>query len=251
MKKLPLQFCLLLFISVFTFSGCLKDDADDPWNNMPAAGVMYFVNSYPNAEEGLLYRVDDNVVMANPLAGEPLVLAYQQFSPAQLLHPGNRKLVITSYNNDQNILVDTTLTIKIDTGYTSFVYGTDDKPTFAMTEDEVIEGLTEDQSGIRFLNLANGAGNVNLYIEGTEEPLYKNRPTETGTSVVKHQAFQAQKSGVYTLKVTDANGKELATREYKGQHNKGLLNGYYYTIMLTGKANDKKTPLYIGVVEHR
>lgn len=243
MKKLSLQFCFLLLISTFTFSSCLKDNDDGPWNN-PPAGVMYFVNSYPDATSGLIYRLDGSVI-GNPQTGEPMVLKYQIFSGAQLLHPGNRKLTITSYDDNQSVLIDTTLTIKVDSGYTSFVYGTEEQPIFAMTQDKVIENLAQTASGIRFLNLGNGIGGINLLIEGEDEPLYSNRSIETGSSVVTHQAFKAQTSGTYTFKVTDAQGNELARRE-----GRELKRGYYYTIMLTGKANDEDTPLYIGVVEH-
>ncbi|NGM65364.1 DUF4397 domain-containing protein [Sphingobacterium sp. SGR-19] len=245
MKKLSLQFCFLLLISVFTFSSCLKDNDDGPWNNPPAAGVMYFVNSFPDAPSGLLYRLDGNVI-GNPQTGMPMVLEYQIFSGAQLLHPGNRKLTITSYNDDQSVIVDTTLTIKVDSGYTSFVYGTEEQPIFAMTQDKVIENLGQNESGIRFLNLAHGVSSINLHIEGEDAPLYSNRPIETGASVVQHQAFQAKTSGTYTFKITDASGNELVTRE-----DRELKRGYYYTIILTGKANDDDSPLYIGVVEHR
>ncbi|TYR34759.1 DUF4397 domain-containing protein [Sphingobacterium phlebotomi] len=250
MKKLSLQFCFLLLISVFTFSSCLKDNDDGPWNDMPAAGLMYFVNSYPDASSGLLYRLDGNII-GNPINGSPMVLEYQTFSGAQLLHPGNRKLTITSHNNDQSILIDTTLTIKVDSGYTSFVYGTDEEPRFAMTQDKVIENLGQNESGIRFLNLASGVNGVNLLVEGEDEPLYSDRPIETGASVVANQAFQTQNSGVYTFRITDADGNELAKREYKKQNGTGLLGRTYYTIMLIGKKDNEDTPLYIGVVEHR
>lgn len=249
MKKLTIQSCFLLLITVFTFSSCLKDNDEGPWNNMPAVGLMYFVNAYPDATSGLLYRLDGNVI-GNPLDGKPMVLEYKIFSGAQLLYPGSRKLTIASYNDDQ-IIVDTTLTIKVDSGYTSFVYGTKTEPTFAMTEDKVIENLGQNESGIRFLNLAAGVAGVNLLIEGEEEPLYSNRPIETGASVVANQAFQMQKSGVYTFRVTDAEGNELAKREYKKENGTGLLDRTYYTIMLIGEAGNEKTPLYIGVVEHR
>jgi len=250
MKKLSLQFWGLLLISIFTFSSCLKDNDDGPWNDMPSAGLMYFVNSFADAESGLLYRLDGNII-GNPLNGSPMVLKYREFSGAQLLHPGNRKLTITNNGADQDILIDTTLTIKVDSGYTSFVYGTEKDPKFAMTQDKVIENLSQNESGIRFLNLANGVGAVNLLIEGEEEPLYTDRPIETGASVVTNQAFQAQKSGVYTFRVTDATGNELAKRSYKKDDGRGLLDRSYYTIMLTGNPDDEKTPLYIGVVEHR
>lgn len=244
MKKLSLQFCFLLLLGTFTFSSCLKDNDDGPWNNMPSAGLMYFVNGFADGESGLLYRLDGNIV-GNPLSSDPMVLEYNKFSGALLLNPGSRKLTITNYATDQEILIDTTLTIKVDSGYTSFVYGTNEAPKFAMTQDRAIENLGSNESGIRFLNLATDVEGVNLYIEGEDEPLYSNRPIETGSSAVAHQTFKVQQSGTYTFSVRDAAGNELITRE-----DRELRRGYYYTIMLTGKTDNSETPLYIGVVEH-
>lgn len=244
MKKLSLQFCFLLLLSIFTFSSCLKDNDDGPWNNMPSAGLMYFVNGFTEAESGLLYRLDGNIV-GNPLSSDPMVLEYKTFSGALLLNPGSRKLTITNYATDQDMLIDTTLTIKVDNGYTSFIYGTNEEPKFAMTQDSAIENIGSNESGIRFLNLATDVEGVNLYIEGEDEPLYSNRPIETGSSAVAHQAFKTQQSGKYTFTVTDAAGNELVTRE-----DRELRRGYYYTIMLMGKPDNSETPLYIGVVEH-
>jgi len=250
MKKLSVQFCFLLITSLFTFSSCLKDNDDGPWNNpndVPG-GIMFFVNNYPDAK-GLIYRLDGNIISDG--YGNPWVLGYQKFSFPQKLHARDRKIeVLTSEN--QEVIIDTTLTIKLDSGYTSFVYGTEEQPRFAMTQDKVIEDLKENEVGIRFLNLASGVGEVNLSIEGVEEPLYTDRPIETGASVAEHQAFRAHSSGTYTFKVTDAEGEELVRREYKKQDGSGLRGRYYYTIMLTGKADsdDTETSLYIGVVEH-
>lgn len=246
MKKSTLQLYLILFTALFAFNSCLKDNDKNPnYGYTASAGLMYFVNSYPDATSGLLYRLDGEII-GNPLDGSPMILQYQVFSGARWLHPGKRKLTITSADDRQNILVDTTLTIKADSGYTSFVYGSEENVVFAMAQDKTIEDLKQNESGIRFLNLAEDIGQVNLFIEGNDEPLYTNRPVETGILLKQHEAFQAQNSGTYTLKVTDQEGRSLAIREAKE-----LRRGFYYTIMLTGKANNEKTPLYLGIVEHR
>ena len=245
MKKLSLQFGLLLAISLISFSSCLKDN-DGPPNDSIAGGIMYFVNAYPDAPHGLVYTLGGRMV-GNPYTGEPMVLDYRTYSHPQLLYPGNRELVITGYNLDQEVIIDTTLAIKVDTVYTSFVYGTTEERKFAMTQDRTIENLGENESGIRFLNLAEGVESVNLLIEGEEEPLFTDRPIETGASVVENQDFQAHNSGTYTFKVTDSEGNELVVRDDASQ----LESRYYYTIMLTGKKDDADTPLYIGVIKHR
>src|SRR5690606_17744048 len=151
MKKLSLQFCFLLLLSIFTFSSCLKDNDDGPWNNMPSAGLMYFVNGFTEAESGLLYRLDENIV-GNPLSSDPMVLEYKTSAGALRLNHASRKLPITNYAPDQDILIDTAVTIKVYNGYTSFVYGTNDEPKFAMTQDSAIEHIGSNESGIRFLN---------------------------------------------------------------------------------------------------
>ena len=244
MKKLSLQFCFLLAIGLITFSSCLKDN-DGPPDGSLEGGLMYFVNAYPDAPNGLIYTLDGRMV-GNPYTGEPMVLDYRTYSHPQLLYPGSRELVITSYN-DQEVIIDTSLTIKVDTGYTSFVYGTAEEPKFAMTQDRVIEGLGENESAIRFLNFANGVESVNLLIEEEDEALFTDRPVETGASAVENQGFQTQSSGTYTFKITDSEGNEVVVRDDASP----LKSKYYYTIMLTGKKDDTDTPLYIGVIEHR
>lgn len=246
MKKLSLQFWFLLLIGAITFSSCLKDNDDGPWDDSLHGGIMYFVNAYPDASNGLLYSLDGRTV-GNPQTGEPMILDYRTYSHPQLLYPGSRALTISSHNTDQEVIIDTTLNIKVDTGYTSFVYGSTEQPKFVMTQDLGIEDLGQNESGIRFLNLAEGVEGVNLFIENEEEPLYTDRPTETGTTAMENQVFQAQSSGTHTFKLTDTEGNELVIRDEASQ----LRSRYYYTIMLIGKKDDADTPLYIGVIEHR
>src|SRR5690606_24970555 len=127
MKKLALQSCFLLLITDLTFSGCSKDTDKGPLNNMPAAGLMYLVNSGAGAESVLLYRVDRNF-NGPPPDGGPIALKYtaKNYSGAHIADPRSRKFTITIYNNDQTVLIDTALTINVDSGYTSFVYGTNE-----------------------------------------------------------------------------------------------------------------------------
>src|SRR5690606_176153 len=214
MKKLSLQSCFLLLLSIFTFSSCLKDNDDGPWNNMPSAGLMYFVNGFADGESGLLYRLDGNIV-GNPLSSDPMVLKYKTFSGALLLNPGSRKLTITNYATDQDMLIDTTLTIKVDNGYTSFIYGTNEAPKFAMTQDSAIENIGCNATRIRLLTLAKDYEGVNFYIEGEDEPLNSNRPLETGSTAVAHQTYKQQHNDKYTYTFKHAAVHELITRQDK------------------------------------
>ena len=248
MKKLTLQHGLFVFIGLISLSSCLKDNDYAPGYDTPAnAGVMYFVNNYADAPQGLLYYVDEQRI-GNPYTGAPMVLDYRTFSGAQLLWAGKRKLNIT--NTDNEILLDTTLNIQAEQGYSSFIYGDKTHPLFALTQDKVIDSLRQDQSGIRFLNFAKGVETVNLRIAGEDHDLYSERSVETANSITKHQIFQAQDNGLYTFIISDATGNELARREYKNEYGNGLSGGYY-TIMLVGEADNSDNPLYIGVVEHR
>jgi len=113
-----------------------------------------------------------------------------------------------------------------------------------MTQDRTIQNLGEN-TGIRFFNLANVDGTVNLIVGNADTAAFANRPMETGTSAVQHQVFQPTASGPINLRVTDASGNEIARRD-----NYTLRKGNYYSIFLTGNANGGNSPLYLGVVYH-
>ncbi len=232
MKKLPLQFLACLILSVLTLSSCLKDD--DDYTPIPT-GYMTFINGFSESSQ-ILYDLNG--------PNSPFSVQYQAYlRPPYGVQVGKRNLQIYTYDQ-HTTLVDTIITVKDSAAYSTFAYGTIDDPQFALIEDKSLEKLT-DQSGYRFLNLANETGPVNLFIGDESTPIFADRAMETGTSAVEHQTFIAKQSGSFSLKVTDTSGKEVATRD-----NYDFKKGQYYTFILIGTKGDTKTPPYIGVVAY-
>ena len=230
MRTLPFKLFLCSLVGILVLSSCLKDK--DDYQHMPA-GFMIHVNAF--AEDHALYYYIDNRGINNNM--QPL--AFKSYASTNLF-VGQRKYKVLSQNLNK-ALVDSTITIKDSTAYMSFVFGTKEKPVLGISTDKAIPALN-DKSAFRYYNLANGVGETNLYIGETETPLFSNRATETGTTIVEHQTFRANTSGSHSLVVKDKAGKELVKRDYN------FTKGRYYTIILTGTRDDSKTPLYIGVV---
>ncbi|KGE13577.1 DUF4397 domain-containing protein [Sphingobacterium deserti] len=235
MKTISLQSLICLFFSLFIFSSCLKDN--DGYYDGPAtpAAYMTFINAYPE---------NDFLSFDLHAQNSPFPLQYKSYlRPAWGVFTGERKLTITAPSGNSP-LIDTVLNIRDSSAYSTFIYGTATNPRFAMTQDRTIQNLGEN-TGIRFFNLANIEGNVNLVVGNADTAAFANRPMETGASAVQHQLFQPTASGSINLRVMDASGNEIARRD-----NYTLRKGYYYSIFLTGNASGGNSPLYLGVVYH-
>lgn len=230
MKTLPLKLFLCSLIGLLTFGSCLKDN--DDYQYIPA-GFMIHVNAFPE-DNSLHYYIDGRGINNNMPP-----IAFKSYASTNLF-TGQRNYKVASLGLNKT-LVDSTITVKDSTAYTSFVFGTKEKPEFGITTDKGIKDLG-DKSGIRYFNLANGVEGTNLYIGTAETPLYSNRVKETGATIVQYQAFQANASGSLPLVIKDNAGKELAKRDYN------FVKGQYYTIILTGIKDNAQAPLYIGVV---
>ena len=230
MKTLSFKLFLCSLVGLLSLSSCLKDK--DDYQYIPA-GFMIHVNAF--AEDHSLYYYIDGRGLNNNMAP----LAFKSYASTNLF-TGQRKYKVLSQNLNK-ALVDSTITVKDSTAYMSFVFGTKEKPVLGISTDKAIPALG-DKAAFRYYNLANGVAETNLYIGGTETPLFSNRATETGATIVQHQTFQANTSGNHSLVVKDNAGKELVKRDYN------FSKGRYYTIILTGTKDDATTPLYIGVV---
>ncbi|GHE23130.1 DUF4397 domain-containing protein [Sphingobacterium griseoflavum] len=228
MKKLSIPSFICLVLGILTLSSCLKDNDDYV---RPPQGYMTFINGFS----------DPGHVYFRTSVGT-LPIPYKGFSVASML-VGDRNLSIFS-NNGNASLIDTNLVIKDSTAYSSVIYGNRESPKFAFVEDKSISNLGE-QSGCRFLNLANGVGTVNLFLGSETTASFANRPIETGATAVSNQTFVAKASGNMPLKITDADGNTIATRtDYT------FRKGYYYTVILIGTKDNTATPLYLGIVAH-
>lgn len=232
MKNYRLFNFIAIAVATFLLSSCLKDDDNDQY--IPT-GVFTMVNGYSDAN-AVIYYADGGYIQ------QPYYpLNFKSYNQV-FLFTGTRRISISSEYN--NVLLDTTITIKDSTLYTSFMYGNKAKPAQVITTDRVNKDIKNTESGVRFFNLAEGTDQVTLQIGDQASPAeWSNRSKETQTSATAHQGFIAQKSGTYTLTVKDKTGKSIATRK-----DVKLMENHYYTLILIGKANDQKTPLYIGVV---
>lgn len=234
MKSQTIKLFFIALLSVSVLSGCLKDN--DDINNIPRA-TLTMVNAY-TASPYIMHMADNNYLQSpyNPLQ-------YNTFGmPPSYLYTGNRK--IKTISSDSKTLVDTVYTFKDSSYYTSFVYGTLEKPKQIIAEDREVENLNT-KSALRFFHLANNTTKVNVYLNSKDTPIYQDRAIEdvlTGESLT-HTTFVAQNSGQTNIIITDENNNTLVERSVD------LAAGRYYSIILTGDKNSTKTPLYIGVVK--
>ncbi|SKB59570.1 protein of unknown function [Sphingobacterium nematocida] len=233
MKTKTIKLFFIALLSVSVLSGCLKDN--DDINNIPRA-TLTMVNAY-TASPYILHMADNNYLQSphNPLQ-------YNTFgTPPSYLYTGNRK--IKTISADSKTLIDTVYTFKDSSYYTSFVYGTLEKPKQIIAEDKEVENLGT-KSALRFFHLANNTAKVNVYLNSKETPIYSNRAIEdvlTGENLT-HATFVAQNSGKTNIIVTDESNNTLIERSVD------LAAGRYYSIILTGDKNSTEKPLYIGVV---
>ncbi|TDS12410.1 DUF4397 domain-containing protein [Sphingobacterium paludis] len=235
MKKLSLQSFIYLFFGLFIFSSCLKDNDGYYDGPLQPAAYMTFINAYPE---------NDFLSFDLHAQNSPFPLQYKSYHRPQFgVFTGERKLTIKAPTGSA-ALIDTVFTVRDSSAYSTFIYGTASNPRFALTQDRTIQNLG-DNTGIRFFNLANIDGNVNLVVGNADTAAFANRPMETGATAVQHQVFQPTASGSINLQVTDASGNVLARRD-----NYELRKGYYYSVFLTGNASGGNYPLYLGVVYH-
>lgn len=216
------------------FSSCLKDNDYVP---IPS-GYITFINSFSEAE-AISYALNGNRVTSQK---------YKSYDLPIGAYTGDRNLKVFSHHSISNEyrepLIDTNVTIKDSTGYSAFTFGTLDHPRFALIKDQSIADL-KDNSGVRFLNLANEVAKVNLVIGDESAPIFADRALETQETATLNQAFKASESGTLTLHITDDKGATIVTRE-----NYTFKKGLYYSIFLIGTKDAKENDLYIGVIPH-
>lgn len=231
MKNYRLFNFIAIALAALFLTSCLKDNDDQP---IPAA-LLTMVNGYTDAN-AVIYFAD-----GGPLQNPNYPLGFKSYAQIGLFTGARRIAVSAEYNTK---LTDTTVTIKDSTIYTSFLFGTKSKPVQVITTDRINKDIKNTESGLRFFNLAEGTDLVSLKIGDQTSPSeWTNRAQETQNSASAHQGFIAQKSGTFTVTARDKAGKTIATRS-----DIKLVEGYYYSLILIGKANDEKKPLYIGLV---
>jgi len=210
-------------------SSCLKDDDDYV---EPPAGLLTMVNGY----------IDANSIMYYTHLGTIPPILFKSYASTRL-YTGERQIAVSGSASPAR-LADTTITVKEDSVYTSFLYGNKDKAKHIIIQNKKLSAATEKTVGIRFMNLADVSGKVSLQLgDAAISAPFKDRSVETQATATANQTFIAQPEGTLTLKVKDQAGTVLATRE-------GLKfeSGKHYTIILIGKKDNANTPLYVGQV---
>ena len=231
MKNYRLFNFIAIALAALFLTSCLKDNDDQP---IPGA-LFTMVNGYSDANAVIYYA--DGGSLQNP----SYPLGFKSYTQIGLF-TGARKIAVSAEYN--KILTDTTITVKDSTIYTSFLFGSKSKPVQVVTTDRINKDIKNTESGLRFFNFAEGTDLVSLKIGDLTSPTeWTNRAKETQNSASAHQGFIAQKSGTFTVTARDKAGKTIATRS-----DIKLVEGYYYSLILIGKANDENKPLYIGLV---
>ena len=231
--KKNLILLMMVIIGGFTFSAC--NDNDDDYTYYPYAAVQ-FVNAYTGSD-----------VLGISIGGNPVRMEYGkylQYSP----------IAIGSYNltaglpNTSSPIVDSTITLKDSTSYTSVIYGTEGKATSILVEDKQPSDYDQGKSYIRFFNVADATGPLNVKLISNAEPLsvFSDRPLDNQSSATQNQDFKPVSTGIYTIQFTDASGNTLAEREETVE----LKAGGYYTIIARGVKDDTETPLKVGFIDH-
>lgn len=234
MKKIHKLIPVLFLLTVFVATSCLKDDNTNP--NVPVAALR-MVNAYTHSDA--IVFTDEHNYITPP--NSPL--GYNEYTRTlALFYPGNRRIKVYAYNN--KLISDTTVTLKDSTYYTSFVFGDTDKAKNLIATDNSIADLGT-KAAFRFLHLASNIGNVNVYINSTNNPIYSNRAPEvvTGTAANQNTVFAPQASGKQNVIITDTNNNILIQREYDFSQ-KG-----YYSILLSGDKKSTTKPLYLGIIK--
>ncbi|MGK9127752.1 DUF4397 domain-containing protein [Olivibacter sp. SA151] len=228
---------MMLFVGGLTFSACSNDD--DGYTYLPQSAVQ-FVNAYPY-EEALGFKMDGYTVNRQGKVDYGMYLRYQPFGV------GTGKFSAGISGTDESI-VDSTITLKDSTSYTSIVYGTEEVATSILVEDKRPSDFDQGKAYVRFFNVADNtvAMDVNLINASQTTEVFTNRGYDNQTSATANQGFIAVSAGIYTIQFTDVNGTELAKRNETAD----LKQGGFYTIIARGIKDNTSTPLAVGLVSH-
>lgn len=242
-RYFSILFLSLGLASVLLLNSCLKEEDTDL---IPVAGLLT-VNAYSHSDAVIFFAENKRLF---PEEG----LKFKEFSrPIRGgyfgIFAGTRRIRVSPLwdYNEGSILADTSVVIRENVTYTSLIYGKKENASLAIVEDNEIPNIGEDIAGIRFFNLAQGAGIVSLKIEGQDgyESWASNRDEDTPKSMRKFQDFEEAKSGKYTLTVQNSDGEALAIREdveFRSQH--------YLTVFLMNNTEGSENPFYLGVIPH-
>lgn len=228
MNKLKfIKSALLVSLGAVLLGSCMKDDGPDP-DPTPFFNIAIF-NGYPDAES-VGPRINGQDINAikydgtwgnsnnpNPVVGNLVFQVGQQ-----------QRLSATNPTTKQIIIPEFTFTPKDQGIYTWLVYGEEDNAQSIFVEEVIAaEQLTAPK--IRFFNLANEAGEVDVFLGDTPISDFAGRDQDDQASAVQNGKFIDKPSGSSnTIVVKAEDGTEL-----KSLSNYDFRNAYY-TIVLVG-----------------
>lgn len=219
MKKLVnLRNACAVALSVVLFGSCMKNE--EPAPQQPAAFIAVFNAYSPLAQTQ--FNFSDSRGLGIP---------YGQFLPHSAFTTVTN-LTMTAVNQTTNqILVDkAALSVKIDSAYTGYIFGKEIPAKFVLYQDIVTENSSEN-SRIRFLNLAEGVGAVDVFLGTDKVTALSNRLQETQANAATSQRFiiSPKTSGPQDIVVRDLDGTLLA--ELKAYN---FAARSFYSIVLQG-----------------
>lgn len=216
------------------FSGCLKDGENTP---TPASSLT-IVNAYTSSDAILAFN-EHNAITQAPIGYREY---WSSFNSYIYIFPGERRLTIKSLENSEaHTILDTLVTFRDSTFYTSLVYGTQDDPKQIITTDKVVESLGE-ESAIRFFNISQVAEKVTVFIN--DEEVFSGYGKETEETGKEHAKFIASPTGELEIVVKNESGEVIAERS-----NFKFLRGSYYSLILTGDPELEGIGApYIGII---
>lgn len=229
MNKLKfIKSALLVSLGAVLLGSCMKDDGPDQ-EPSPVYNLAIF-NGYPDAES-VTPRINGQDINSikydgtwgnsnnpNPIGGTLVFQVGQQ-----------QRLSATNPTTKQILIPEFTFTPKDQGLYTWLVYGEEEDAQSILIED-VISTQQPTTAKIRFFNLANGTGEVDVFLGDTPIGEFASRDQDDQASAVQNGKFIDKPSGSSnTIVVKAEDGTEL-----KSLSNYDFRDIYYYTIVLVG-----------------
>lgn len=203
-----------LFAAVF-LTGCLNDDAN------PQPAQFAYVSIYhasPDADDLDILIGNDAYRINNA------PFAYGDYTNYLSFHPGDRQFKFSESGDNQNILVDTTLTIENHKSYTIFIADSlSNIGALVLTDSSDTPG--DGKSMIRFVHLS--PDTPELEVLADDEELFAEQVFKGGT------AFKGIEAGTITFKFRSINNEDILLTTPDTQ----LQAGKFYTMILKGFSN--------------
>lgn len=216
---------LFLFaaLGLFSLNSCMKEDFENhnDYTNI-AQAFFTMINAY-GSSEFVIHKADNNYIqtMNNPLKFKEINLV--------ALYPGNRRL--QTLDKDNKILIDSTYAIKDKTLYTSIIFNkSGNKAGQHLIVDTLLNNLANN-AAIRFVNLAEGTENVDLFVGNNE--VISNRSFDGTKYLPQNYKFIPQQLSMAKVTAKDAANNTLAEREIS------FSAGIHYTFILIKNINSQ------------